>query len=84
MNGDVASGYLREKKVQLAIDELKRGLAKNPRDAKSYRLLGMAYSLLGAEKSAVEAFERFVQLDPGHKDAPKVKAIIADYYRKHR
>jgi hypothetical protein len=80
---EIASGYLREKKVQLAVEELKRGLARNPRDAKSYRLLGMAYSLLGSEKSAVEAFERFVQLDPGHKDATKIRAIIADYYKRH-
>jgi hypothetical protein len=80
---EIASEYLRQKKVQLAIDELKKAVARNPRDARSYRLMGMAYSLLGADRSSVEAFERFVQLDPTHKDVPKVKAIIADFYKRH-
>jgi hypothetical protein len=78
-----ATGYMKEKKVPLAIDELNKALAANPKDGKSYRLLGMAYTMAGREKSAIEAFEKFLKYEPGHKDAPKVKAIIDDFYRRN-
>ena len=79
----LAREYLRDKKVEPAITELKKAIAANPRDSRAYWLLGMAYNLAGSDKSAVEAFERFVQLDPGHKDAAKARATIADYYKRH-
>ncbi len=78
-----ASDLLREKKVPGAIDELKKAIGQDNKHAKSFRLLGMAYTLLGKEKNAVDAFERFVKLDPGHKDIPKIKGIIAEYYKRN-
>jgi tetratricopeptide (TPR) repeat protein len=72
-----ANDLMRQNKVPGAIDELKKAVAIDSRHAKSYRLLGMAYYKLGKTSSAVEAFEKFIKLDPGHKDVPAVKELIA-------
>jgi hypothetical protein len=72
-----ADSLMRLKKVPAAIDELKKAVAANPRHSKAHRLLGMAYWSIGKKKSAVTAFERFIKLDPRHKDVPKLKALIA-------
>jgi hypothetical protein len=74
-----ANELMRAKKIPAAIDELKKAIAANPRHAKAYRLLGMAYWTIGKQKSAISAWERFIRLDPTHKDVPKVKALIAKH-----
>ena len=78
-----ANGYMKEKKIPLAIEELNKAIAANFKHAKSYRLLGMAYTMVGKEKNAIEAFEKFLKYDPGHSDAPKVRAIVDDYYKRN-
>jgi predicted Zn-dependent protease len=75
--------YLKEKKVALAIEEFKKCLSVNPHHGLAYRSLGVAYMLLGRERSAIQAYEKFVEASPGHRDAPKVKQIIADYYSRN-
>ncbi|MBI5508887.1 MAG: hypothetical protein HY903_09050 [Deltaproteobacteria bacterium] len=74
--------YLKEKKVALAIEEFKKCLAADPSYGVAYRSLGVAYMLLGREKSAIEAYEKFIAVSPGHRDAAKVQQIIADYNRR--
>jgi cytochrome c-type biogenesis protein CcmH/NrfG len=74
---------VKQKKPTKAIEELKKAIKANPRHAKAYRLLGMAYKMTGQEKKAIQAWERFVKLDPGHSDAAKVRAIIADFYKRN-
>ena len=39
--------------------------------------------LLGRERSAIQAYEKFVEASPSHRDASKVKQIIADYYTRN-
>ena len=68
--------YLQQKRIPPAITELKKCIALDPQHALAYRALGMANSVLGKQSSAVEAFRKFVKLAPGHKDTPKVRAII--------
>jgi len=68
--------YLQQKKIPPAIAELKKCIGMNPKHAMAYRALGMAHSVMGKQTSAVKAFEKFVKLAPGHKDAAKVRAII--------
>ncbi len=75
--------FLKEKKVTLAIDEFKACLAADAKYGMAYRSLGVAYMLLGREKSAIEAYEKFVQVEPAHKDTDKVRQIIQDYYRRN-
>ena len=75
--------YLKEKKVALAIEEFKKCLAADPSYGVAYRSLGVAYMLLGREKSAIESYEKFISVAGTHRDAPKVKQIIDEYYRRN-
>ena len=75
--------YLKEKKVALAIEEFKKCLFADPNYGVAYRSLGVAYMLLGREKSAIESYEKFIGVAPGHRDAPKVKQIVDDYYTRN-
>ena len=76
--------YLNAKKVSLAIRELNKCLDIDPNYGRTYRSLGVAYMQLGRERSAILAYEKFVDHDPQHKDVPKVREIIADYYRRRK
>lgn len=74
-----ANRYLQERKYQLAISNLKDCIRLDPRHGGAYRSLGVSYMTLGQERAAIEAYKRFVQILPSHKDAPAVRQIIADY-----
>ncbi|MEM6533082.1 MAG: hypothetical protein AAF654_10680 [Myxococcota bacterium] len=74
-----ANRYLQERKYQLAISNLKDCIRLDPRHGGAYRSLGVSYMTLGQERAAIEAYKKFVQILPTHKDAPAVRQIIADY-----
>jgi serine/threonine protein kinase len=78
---DYAAGreLLRQGKALLAITRLQACIAADPRHARAYRLLGKAHAMLGREASAIGAFEEFLALEPSHRDAPKLRRIIAEY-----
>jgi tetratricopeptide (TPR) repeat protein len=76
--------YLNAKKISLAIRELNKCLDIDPTYGRTYRSLGVAYMQLGRERSAILAYEKFVDYDPQHKDVAKVREIIADYYRRRK
>ena len=44
--------------------------------------MGKAYAALGREAKAIEAFEKFVELAPDHKDAEKLRKIIEEYRKR--
>ncbi len=75
---------LNAKKVNLAIRELNKCLDIDPTYGRTYRSLGVAYMQLGRERSAILAYEKFVDYDAQHKDVAKVREIIADYYRRRK
>jgi len=77
------NALIKENKVQQAIDEYKRALTFNPKHGLTYRSLGVAYMKLGREKDAIASYEKFVQYEPGHKDAEKVRGIVTDYYKRN-
>jgi predicted Zn-dependent protease len=64
--------------VGIAIDHLQRATAADPKYAPAYRELGLAYYRKGARPDAVGAFERYLALDPGAKDAAQIKKAIAE------
>jgi len=64
-----------------AIAELEKCIAINPRHALAYRAMGMAHTMVGRTDSATKAFEKFLELAPDHKDAPKVRATVEAYRR---
>ncbi len=78
-----ANSYLNAKKVTLAIEELQMCLKLDPEFGLAYRSLGVAYTLLGRERSAIAAYEKFVTLEPGHRDAAQVRQLV-DAYRKRQ
>jgi len=78
----LANQYLGAKKVTLAVDELQQCLALDPAYGLAYRSLGVAYTLLGRERSAIAAYERFVALEPTHRDAAQLRQIIDSYKRR--
>ena len=43
----------------------------------------MAYKMIGREKNAVQAWEKFVRLEPGHKDSATLRKLIAKYYEEN-
>lgn len=75
---------LNQNKVWLAIQELNGCLAIDPSYGRVYRSLGVAYMLLGRERASIQAYEKFIDAEPHHKDVPKVREIIADYYRRRK
>lgn len=82
-NFKTASTLMKQKKVTLAIAELKKSVGRNPRHAPSHRMLGIAYSMLKRERNAVRSFERYVRLSPYADDAPRLKSAISSYYQRH-
>jgi tetratricopeptide (TPR) repeat protein len=79
-----ANRLLNTKKVNVAVRELNKCLDLDANYGRVYRSLGVGYMLLGRERAAILAYEKFVDLEPQHKDVAKVREIIADYYRRRR
>jgi tetratricopeptide (TPR) repeat protein len=74
---------MKQRKVKVAIGELKSCVAAEPQNASAYKSLGLMYSMLKQEAEAVQYFEKFLSIGTGHKDAAKVKKIVSDYYARH-
>jgi hypothetical protein len=77
-----ANQLIADHKPVEAVDELHRTLELEPGFGLAYRSLGVAYMLLGRERSAVEAYERFAAMEPAHADAEAAKRIAEAY--RHR
>ncbi|MBC7793803.1 MAG: hypothetical protein H7Z43_08845 [Clostridia bacterium] len=75
---------LNQNKVWLATQELNNCLVIDASYGRIYRSLGVAYMLLGRERASIQAYEKFIDAEPNHKDVPKVREIIADYYRRRK
>ena len=68
--------HLKERKAVLAIQALDKAIAVDPGYAKAYLSLGLAHAMLGRTSRAIQMFEKFLELAPGHKAAAKVRAMI--------
>ena len=68
---------MKERKVLLAIGELEASVAIDPKLADAYLPLGLAYITVGRKSSAIAVFEKFLALAPNHKEAAKVREIVA-------
>jgi len=78
-----AKDYFKDRKILLAIEELEALTRERPRHVDAYRMLGVAYGLVGREPSSIGAFRRLVKIAPRHKDAPKIRAIIEAYQQRN-
>jgi hypothetical protein len=77
-----ANALIAEHKAAEAIDELRKSLELDPAFGLAYRSLGVAYMMVGRERSAVEAYDRFAALDPAHADADQARRIVEAYRRR--
>lgn len=68
---------LAEGKLRLAIEKFRQCLSQQSGFALAYRSLGVAYFRLNQKRKALRAYRRFVELAPGHRDAPAVHDIIS-------
>lgn len=64
--------------MQRAISHLVASIKANYKYAPAYRELGLAYYKLGDQKTAIEAFERYLSLEPHASDADRIRKSIAD------
>ncbi len=78
-----AAELMRQKKITLAITELKKSISQHPRHAASHRMLGVAYTMLKRERSAVLSFEQYIRLSPNAADAAKLRAAINNYHQRN-
>ena len=61
----LASGVPDQEKVAEALEQINRAVALNPKLAQPYYGLGVANQLSGNNEAAIEAFEKFLDLDDG-------------------
>ena len=68
--------YLRQKKYEDAIRELKNALRVNPNMVPVHNLLGSVYAKMGDTKKAVSSYERALQIEPNDINAHYSLACI--------
>ena len=70
--------YQRMKRNDKAIEELKKLIANDPKDAQPYGMLAEVYQSMGEKAKALETYNRILQIDP---DNPFIHLSLADFYR---
>ncbi|MBW2732496.1 MAG: tetratricopeptide repeat protein, partial [Deltaproteobacteria bacterium] len=60
-------------KTNRAVTQFKRALAKNPKLARAYRSLGLAYEKSGKAGAARKAFGRYLRMTPRAPDAASIR-----------
>src|SRR4051812_18192688 len=75
---------LKQKKVPLAVQELKDAIAAQPQHAPAHRTLGLAYVMLNQNAKAIEEFETFIQLVPHDLNTSAMREYVAEYYKSMR
>jgi tetratricopeptide (TPR) repeat protein len=72
--------YERMGKHEKAIEELKKLIASDPKDAQSYGMLAEVYQGMGDKAKALETYNMILQVDP---DNPYIHLSLADFYRSN-
>jgi CheY-like chemotaxis protein len=67
-----------ETSPKTAIPFLEQGLARAPDHARGHVALGTAYQMMGRNKDAARAYQRYLALDPNGDFAAEVKIILKD------
>jgi tetratricopeptide (TPR) repeat protein len=70
--------YQRMKKNDKAVDELKKLIASDPKDAQSYGMLAEVYQSMGDNEKALATYNEILRVDP---ENPYIHLSLADYYR---
>ncbi len=70
--------YQRMKKPEKAIEELKKLINNDPKDAQSYAMLAEIYQSMGNKEKALETYNQILKIDP---ENPFIHLSLADFYR---
>lgn len=72
--------YQRMNKNDKAIEELKKLIAFDPKDAQSYGMLAEVYQSMGEKQKALDTYNMILQIDP---ENPYIHLSLADFYRSN-
>ena len=72
--------YQRMNKPEKAIDELKKLINNDPKDAQLYGILAEIYQSMGNKEKALETYDMIFKIDP---ENPYIHLSLADFYRSN-
>lgn len=75
-NTNLGAGYLRQGRLDLAIERLQRALDQNPRLADAHSTIAIAYDQLGSVDEAETHYRRATQLEPDNAGAANSYAVF--------
>ena len=75
-NLNLGAGYLRQGRLDLAIERLLRALDQNPRLADAHSTIAIAYDQLGSNEDAEKHYKRATQLEPQNPSASNSYAVF--------
>lgn len=75
-NANLGAGYLRQGRLDLAVERLQRALKQNPRLADAHSYIAIAYDQLGMPDEAETHYKRATQLEPANSSAANSYAVF--------
>ena len=75
-NMNLGAGYLRQGRLDLAIERLERALKQDPRLAEAHTTIALAYDQLGSLEDAEEHYKRATQLEPNNAASANAYAVF--------
>ena len=75
-NANLGAGYLRQGRLDLAVERLQRAIKQNPRLADAHSYLAIAYDQLGMLDEAEMHYKRATQLEPNNSGAANTYAVF--------
>jgi type IV pilus assembly protein PilF len=75
-NMNLAAGYLKQGRLDVAIERLQRALKENPRLAEAHTTIALAYDQLGSLEDAEEHYKRATQLEPNNAASANAYAVF--------
>lgn len=75
-NVNLAAGYLRQGRPELAIERLQRALKQDPKLADAHSTIAIAYDQLGSLEDAEVHYKKATQLDPENSSAANAYAVF--------
>jgi len=75
-NANLGAGYLRQGRLDLAVERLQRAIKQNPRLADAHSYLAIAYDQLGMLEEAEIHYKRATQIEPNNSGAANTYAVF--------
>jgi type IV pilus assembly protein PilF len=75
-NMNLGAGYLRQGRMDLAIERLQRALEQDPRLVEAHSTIAVAYDQIGSLTEAEDHYRRATQLDPSNGAAANAYAVF--------